>query len=136
MMRKLSLVFWACWVAILLVLTGCGGGGDGAEQSVSGEDSQGGGAIKSVLDLTLYVASCQEVAPCLRKIRETVEGAATCVTDNFVDFWMDCRTPCFFHFFAGGLLDFGDDESSKQEVGDGYLECLAICVDEYFIKKC
>lgn len=134
-MKALSRVVSVFLAAMLLCLPACGGGGDEEEQAAASESSAAGD-LKSPADLVTYVASCEELAPCLRTLRDKVEGVSACAAENFGAFWLDCRTPCFFQYFLFGAFDFVNDEDSKQEMGEGYLECLAICVDEYFINRC
>ena len=164
-MMTLSRMVKTClFVALIGTLAGCAGADDERQVSEAGEglgvdpanpegqgptDAQGalvgdaqaeasgqGAKPRSLMQWAMVIASCEELTPCLRTLRTAFRELSECAVENFVDFWFKCQWPCrIYHGTFGAAGSFMNDEA-LQQMGEDFIECLALGVDKYFVKKC
>ncbi len=107
-----------------------------AEIGAAVEGNAGSPKPRSLMEWTMLIATCKELTPCLKVLRETFHDIAECIVLNFTDFWFECRWPCRIYHFTFGVAGMFMDDEEEAEMGEDYLECLSLGVDKYFVKKC
>ena len=89
--------------------------------------------------------SAEAAEACLHQQRERAStcygsipkgGGLDCVFKNFGPFWDDCKMPCFFHWNMPWMEALSSRNRPNLPWGKTYMDCLGICADEYFNKRC
>jgi len=123
--------------------------GESLAQSIVSTVKQCGEGLKPSLDQCAAVnqaISFRALKSCLEAESKEYEGCygayqaknggMDCVLQNFKPFWDDCKMPCFFHWNMPYLEGLIGGNRPSLPWGKAYLDCLGICAEEYFVKRC